>query len=434
MSEPSSNLRDELHPLLIARVRLGVALVGTSIVLFSLLELWQQRAPLGPFVIIKAVQVTVLGAVWFLLDATAPARRTIGLALVLVTEVAITLAASGILANEVASSPLLFVLLTLGTGILLPWGLRPQLATVAILAAALVVNAWWVQPLPDGFGYTVIAACLAFIASLCMVREIELHRMERHRAERDERESTSALREEIFVTETAAHAARELLAGVDAQQVLGTLCKLETCWLRCEASYAFLRDAQDTKAFVAVAGDGDTSAEWMSRRTLRIPDIGLARLLDRLDRDEGVVLTDSTGVLPVEGRAGIYTPLVAGRDLIGIQVAVRRRDEAFSPTEVELARRLARTASAALAQVRLREAPFCGGGTAFGARVWRELQTPLSSILRLAERAGDLSLPSSERRALALRIASVSRDVLRFLEHLDDGDRVRPSDGAARRG
>jgi len=433
MSEPSSSLRDELHPLLIARLRLGAALVGTSIVLFSLLELWQRRAPLGPFVVIKAVQVAVLGTVWVLLDATAPARRTIGLALVLVIEIAITLAASGILADEVASAPLLFVLLTLGTAILLPWGLRPQLATVAVSATALAANAWWVPALPDGFGYTVIAACLAFIASLCMVREIELNRVERQRAERDERDSTSALREEIFVTETAAHAARELLAGIDTQQVLGTLCKLETRWLRCEASYAFLRDAQDTKAFVAVAGDGDTSAEWMSRRALRIPDIGLARLLDRLDRDEGVVLTDSTGVLPVEGRTGIYTPLVAGRDLIGIQVAVRRRDEAFSPTEVELARRLAHTASAALAQARLREAPSLGGGTAFGARVWRELQTPLSSILRLAERAGDLSLPSAERRALALRIASVSRDVLRLLERLDDGDQNR-SDGAARRG
>src|SRR5436190_6410416 len=142
MSEPSSSLRDELHPLLIARVRLGAALVGTSIVLFTILELWLQRAPLGPFFIIKAVQVAVLGAVWFLLDATAPARRTIGLALVLVTEIAITVAASGILANEVASAPLLFVLLTLGTGILLPWGLRPQFATVAVSAAALAANAW----------------------------------------------------------------------------------------------------------------------------------------------------------------------------------------------------------------------------------------------------------------------------------------------------
>lgn len=433
MFESSTSLRDELHPLLIARLRLGTLLVGISIVLFGGLELWQQRAPLGPFFTIKAIQVAALIVVWVLLDPAAGWRRTVGIALALVAEIAVTLATSGILANEVASAPILFALLTLGTGILLPWGLVPQLATVAIAAVALAANAWGVTTAPDGFGYTVIAAIMSFVASLSVAREIELHRSERLRAERDERDSTSALREEIFVTETIAQAARHLMVGADSQEVLGTFCRLQTRLLRCEASYAFLRDTHDTKAFVAVAADGDTSSEWTSRRALRIPDIGLARFLDRLDRDEVVVLTDDTGVLPVDGRTGIYTPLGTGDEVIGIQVAVRRRPEAFSPTDVELARRLAHTASTALAQARLRESPPHGRGMRFGARVWHELQTPLSSILRLAERAGDLSLPSNDRRALALRIASVSRDVLRLLERLDDEDRDVPPDGAARR-
>jgi hypothetical protein len=280
---------------------------------------------------------------------------------------------------------------------------------------------------PDGFGYTATAACLGFVASLCVAHELEQQRRQRHRAETEERDSTSALREEIFLAEASAHAARALLGEANMATVLGVLCRLETRLLGCEASYSFVRDTHDVKSFVAVACDGDTNAEWGSRRALRIPDIGLARLLDRLDRDVPVVAEASEGVLPVEGRAGIYTALVAGRDLIGIQVAVRRRSDPFSATDVELARRLGHTGSAALAQARLRETQTDGPtrGAPSGARLWRELQTPLSSILRLAERAGDLSLPTAERRALVARIASTSRDMLRLLENLEGGGAAR---------
>jgi hypothetical protein len=165
---------------------------------------------------------------------------------------------------------------------------------VTVAAASLLVNAWLV-PVPDGFGYQAIAAAMGFVASLVVSYELELHRRQRHRAEREERDSASALREEIFVAEATAHAARELLAGRDTPQVLETLCRLERRLLRCDASYTFARDPHDTTAFVAVATDGDSATEWATRRALRIPDIGLARMLDRLDRDEPVVLQDAPG-------------------------------------------------------------------------------------------------------------------------------------------
>jgi len=433
MSHSPSSLREELHPLLTGRIRVGVALVAVSIVLYGGLELWQQRASLGLYFGVKAVQVAALVAVWLALDRARRWYHTVGLALALVVEICVTLVLSGLLAGEVASAPLLFVLVTLGTATLLPWGLAPQVVTVAVAAASLLVNAWFV-PVPDGFGYTTTAAGLAFIASLCVAREIEQNRRQRHRAEEEERDSTSALREEIFVAEATAHAARELLAGTTTPQVLDTLCRLETRLLACDASYTFARDSQDAKAFVAVAADGDSVAEWDSRRALRIPDIGLARMLDRLDRDEPVVVDEAQGALPVEGRVGLYTALFAGRDVMGIQVAVRRQPRPFSSTDVELARRLAHTASAALAQARLMEAPDTSGtpAPALGARVWHELQTPLSSILRLAERAGDSSLPTGERRALVARIASTARDMLRLLERLEHGRNPRDREGGAR--
>jgi hypothetical protein len=404
--------------------------VATSIVLFGALELRLQRAPFGSFFAVKAVQVAAVAIVWIALARLRTPRWgvVVGLALGLVVEVCTTLVVSGVLAGDVASAPSLFTLVTLGSATLLPWGLWPQAATVTVAAASLLVNAWLV-PVPDGFGYQAIAAAMAFVASIVVAYQIELHRRQRHRAEREEQDSASALREEIFVAEATAHAARELLAASDTPQVLDTLCRLERRLLRCDASYTFARDPMDTTAFVAVATDGDSATEWATRRALRIPDIGLARMLDRLDRDETVVLQDAPGMLPVDGRAGVYTALSAGRDVIGIQVAVRRQPEPFTPTEIELARRLAHTASAALAQARLFETPDASGTP---ARIWRELQTPLTSILRFAERAADSTLPTTERRTLVHRIAATTRDVLRMLERLERGRTVDERDGTTR--
>jgi hypothetical protein len=434
MEPPPSSLRDELLPLLTSRVRVGTALVATSIALYGLLELWQQRAPLGPFFVVKVVQGAAVVAVWLALERPRGWRFTVGLALLLVVEVCATLVVSGILAGEVASAPLLLILVTMGAATLLPWGLWPQAVTVAAAAAALLANAW-VVPVPDGFGYTAIAAGLSFVASLCVAYELDEHRRQRHRAEEDERDSMGALREEIFAAEATAHAARELLSARTTPQVLATLCRLERRLLACDVTYSFARDGQDAKAFAAVASDGEDGAEWMSRRSLRIPDIGLARVLDRLDRDEPVLVDDAHGVLPVNGRLCLYTGLFAGREVIGIQVAVRREARRFSPSEIELARRLAHTASAALAQARLMEAPNVRRGTAAGpgGRQWRELQLPLASILRLADRAGDDSVPAAERRALAQRIASTARDLLQLLDRIGHGSDLPDRDGTLRR-
>jgi GAF domain-containing protein len=425
MSTQSPNLHEELHPLLVSRIRLGTALVGVSIVFYGVLELWQQRAPLGLFFGVKAVQMATVIAVWLAVDPTRSWRRSVLIALALVAEVCATLALSGILTDEVASAPLLFALVTMGSATLLPWGLGPQAITVALAATALVANVVWI-PLPDGFGYMATAAGLAFFASLCVAYELDQHRLQRHLAERDERASTSALRDEILLAERSSHAARELLSGGDTAQVLARLCRTTTRLLACDASYTFVRDADDAKVFVAVASDGDSGTEWVSRRALRIPDIVLAGLLDRLDRDEPVVLGGGRDVLPVDGAVCVYTALFAGREVAAIQVAVRRRPEPFSPGEIELARRLAHTASAALAQARLLETSEGFRSPDVQPRVWRELQTPLSSILRLAERAADLSLPATERRALLVRIASTARDMIRLLERLELAEPTSP--------
>src|SRR5690349_11425726 len=97
-----SSLREELLPLLIARIRVGTALVATSIVLYGALELWLRRAPLGSFFAVKAVQVAAVAIVWLALGRIRANgwRVAVGVALALVVEVCVTLVASGVLAGD----------------------------------------------------------------------------------------------------------------------------------------------------------------------------------------------------------------------------------------------------------------------------------------------------------------------------------------------
>ncbi len=432
ISDASASLHAEIHPLLIRRIRIGAALVAVSIALYGGLELWQRRAPFVPFALVKLVQVATLVVVWRALDPARSWRRSVALALVLVAEVCVTLAISGVLTGEAASAPLLCVLVTLGTATLLPWGLGPQTIAVAVAGASLLLNALW-APVPDGFGYTAAAASMACLASLSVARELAEQRLRRRQAEEEERKSASALRDEIAIAETSAEAARELLAGGGVAHVLGTLCRLEARLVGCDATYTFLRDTHDAKTFAVVASHGDGGSSWTSRRALRIPDIVLARMIDRLARDQPLVVDGERDLLPVDGMVCVYTALMAGRDVAGIQVAVRRAARPFTPSDVELARRLTHTASAALAEARSVEARDRGiPQPVVGERVWRELQTPIGSMLRLAEHAADPNVPTAERRALATRIASTARDVLQMLEQLDRAS--KPSAGRTARG
>ena len=329
----SNSLPEELLPLLIARIRVGTALVATSIVLYGALELWLQRAPLGSFFAVKAVQVAAVAIVWIALARIRNDgwRVAVGLALALVVEVCVTLVVSGILAGDVASAPLLFILVTLGTATLLPWGLWPQAATVAI-AARLVAGERLARPrarrlrLPGDrrrddvrrrrSSSPTSSRCTAGSAIAPSARSAPARARSARRSSSPRRRRTRA---------------RELLAGCDTRRCSRRSAGSSAGCLHCDASYTFARDPHDTTAFVAVATDGDGETEWASRRALRIPDIGLARMLDRLDRDEPVVLQDAPGMLPVDGRAGVYTALFAGRDVIGIQVAVRRQPEPLHP-------------------------------------------------------------------------------------------------------
>ncbi len=203
----ASDYEASTAPLLVERIRRALVLIALSILLFGLLELRLQQAPPWPFVLVKLVQLATLAAVASALRGTPSFRRCVGLGLVTVVEVCATLALSGVLTDEVASAPLLFIVLTMASAALLPWGVGPQATTAATALVALTANVASVSEIPAGFGYTAIAAALAFVASIYVSYTMDRHRRSLH----------VALRHLSATAATKTEVARELAAASQAK-------------------------------------------------------------------------------------------------------------------------------------------------------------------------------------------------------------------------
>src|SRR5262249_22046860 len=138
---------------------------------------------------VKAVQLATIVGAFALLRVGVSWRTAVGVALVVLAEVCVTTAVSGVLTAEVGSIFLLFTILTLATATLLPLGIVPQGATVLVAALSLAGNVAGAPAPPGGLAYPTVAVVLAFATSLYIAHAFEQHRRARARAERELRAS-----------------------------------------------------------------------------------------------------------------------------------------------------------------------------------------------------------------------------------------------------
>src|SRR5262249_26282881 len=137
-----------LLALLVRRVRVGLWISLTSITLFALADPFLNSHVLGRLYVIKAAQVAAAAAAVFRALRGAPTRLRVVLAtLFAVTVFSVGTAISGIITNDTSTTPVLLVVLGMGTATLLPWGVRPQLAVQVIVTASILANLW---ALPGG--------------------------------------------------------------------------------------------------------------------------------------------------------------------------------------------------------------------------------------------------------------------------------------------
>jgi signal transduction histidine kinase len=415
-SDAARTHREEL-PVLVTRLRAGAMLVALSIVLFGVHELWARRASLAVFFVVKAVQLATVAVVWVSLRRPRTWRFCVGLGLAFVGEVWITLAASGALTGDVASAPLLFIVFVTASGALLPWGLGPQVATVAIAATAVVAQLAGAAALPDGFGYTAIAAVLAGVASIYVAAALDHARRAQARAEAEERESVTALRDEVVSNEASARVAGAMIACLDTPLLLDRLCALTTEVLACDASRTYEWDTR-ASTLVAIAHAGAAAPGARSRE--HVPASVVGELRGELGTDDVACVAGGLADRLLPGaRTVLATPLRRGERLAGLHVAGRYEARFFTVVERRIAQGIAQTVSVALANSHLVDelASAHRAKTEFLGTLAHELRTPIDAVVGYAEMAEGESNDVGGRPEALRRVRQAAHDVLHLIEH-----------------
>jgi len=126
------SVEEKARPLLIDRLRSALWVCLALYGLFVVHDLIFARDRLGPLLAVKAMQIGVVGAVLLALRQERIARHALALALSVTAFMAFAATVSAIVRENTSSHALLFVVLTIGTATVLPWGVRAQGAMVAI--------------------------------------------------------------------------------------------------------------------------------------------------------------------------------------------------------------------------------------------------------------------------------------------------------------
>ncbi len=178
LKDTRRELRDKTNALIAERLRAGLLIMLLAIIAFALDELRLNRSEFVSLAIVKAIQLGVVVAVLIAVRLPKFSTRAVVIAVYTLSILALTAAASNVLRHDVALTPLLLIIVTMGAATLFPWGLGAQLAIVAVAALAVVANVYLVTgSLSASAGYGPVAAAVAFVASLYVAYELERYRI-----------------------------------------------------------------------------------------------------------------------------------------------------------------------------------------------------------------------------------------------------------------
>jgi signal transduction histidine kinase len=173
-----------LSALMLQRTRGGIVLILTTIAVFAVLDLGIDAAAFRTAYTLKLLHTLLmtglLASLWWVTDAP---RWTTGAAVLAVNGTFALMAVGDVVKGHVETTPLLAVVAALTSAALLPWGVRPQLASAALMWAgtflALVASGRAPATLVDPIGS--VAAALG--VSVYVAYEFARYRAERRQAE-----------------------------------------------------------------------------------------------------------------------------------------------------------------------------------------------------------------------------------------------------------
>ncbi len=194
-----------------ARLRAGLLLCLTSIGTFALADIGLRFEQLVPLFAVKLGQVALIAVALATLPAAARRGVAVGVAVAIVLAIDATTALSGVLSGDVATTPILLVVIVMATATVLPWGAWPQAATAVFAGVAAIWNAWAVGGMA-ALGYPTVGLAVAMPASIYVAHELERHRRERAAVATQLGEQTRVL--------------GMIALGVPLHDVLATVCRL----------------------------------------------------------------------------------------------------------------------------------------------------------------------------------------------------------------
>ena len=169
--DEDSKLADDLA----RRVRLGAWVTIGSNLTFAVADLWLEHPRWALLESLKLVQIAAMAWALRRVAGQPSVRTVVASALTGTSVIYLAVAASGYLTDDVATSPLLFVMLAIATGSLLAWGWRAQLTSVAVGSVAIFAGAFFAHPDPSvARVYQTLAVVTAFLASVWIARAVSL--------------------------------------------------------------------------------------------------------------------------------------------------------------------------------------------------------------------------------------------------------------------
>jgi signal transduction histidine kinase/CheY-like chemotaxis protein/HPt (histidine-containing phosphotransfer) domain-containing protein len=181
--------------------------------------------------ILGALAVLRLGVTW---------DRCLGVSLAVASVAYITTAVTGVLADDLLGTITLSIVLSMGTAMVLPWGVRAQVQSVAIGAHAILLNLAFTSRMPDLWRSPAMGLVIAFIASVYAAYQSEQYRVARRRFE----ESLDELR----IDEQAGD-------SLALPSLLARVCQLATEVTPCDRAAIYLW-RERFQAFVPAAEHG----------------------------------------------------------------------------------------------------------------------------------------------------------------------------------
>ena len=203
---------DETRQLLAGRLQAGLWLVLIGIGVFAATDPMSHPDRVRQLSAVVGLElIVVLGAIWLTRLATSSAE-VIAIAFTAATALCITTALSGIIVGDVATTPVLLLVFTLGAATLLPWGVWPQLALQAVATAAILWNVVAVRGGLEQAATMPVAVIVGAVVALYGASDAARYHRERRRAEQAEAE-VRARKHQVELT----HAARlSTLGGMAA--------------------------------------------------------------------------------------------------------------------------------------------------------------------------------------------------------------------------